>query len=212
MVDEEYAIVSNKEFSKIKQELDRLKKNPLGSTQSGENLQSSVDNLSLSLGGMMNLFKEAADDMKIEERETQILSKRLDPLEEKVDMLIEQNQKIAKGIIAVADMVKEQLEEIKKAVSTRTSEPKKELPPLGGLNTNNNNNNTAPPMPGFAQRNAPPMPGMMPPNNPEPQPFMPQNNTPPMNGIPPPPPGFGRGNMNNPSEEKKGMFDGLMHK
>ena len=211
MVDEEYAIVSNKEFSKIKQELDRLKKNPLGSTQSGENLQSSVDNLSLSLGGMMNLFKEAADDMKIEERETQILSKRLDPLEEKVGILIEQNQKIAKGIIAVADMVKEQLEEIKKVVSTKSSEPKKELPPLGGLN-----NNVAPPMPGFAPQNAspmpgmapqnaPPMPGMMPPNNPEPQPFAPE---PPMNGIPPPP-GFNQG---MPAQDKKGMFDGLMHK
>ena len=136
--EEEYAIVSKKEFLKLKNELEKLKKNPLQGTPAGENLQESIDNLSTSLNGMMSLFKEAADDLKIEERDTQIVSKKLDPLMEKVDTLIEQNQKIAKGIVAVADMVKEKLAAIEEKTEPKREE-KPSLPPLGAA--------PAPPMP-----------------------------------------------------------------
>jgi len=143
MNDEEYAIVSKKEFDKLRTELEKLKKNPLGGSKQGEDLQDSVDNLSTSLNSMMELFKEASDQMKIEEHDTDILGKKLDPLLEKVDTLIEQNQKIAKGIVAVADMVKEKLE---------SHEAKPEPEPMG-----------LPPGPmGGPLPPGPPMPGPMP--------------------------------------------------
>lgn len=124
--DEEYAIVSKKEFLQLKKELDRLKKNPLEGSESGENLQSSIDNLNKSLNVMLEVFKQASEDMKLEEHETEMVSKQLGPINEKLETLIDQNQKIAKGIVAVADMVKEKLEEIEEA------ESKPRLPPLGG--------------------------------------------------------------------------------
>ena len=174
MNEEEYAIVSKKEFLKLKNELEKLKKNPLQGTPAGENLQESIDNLSGSLNSMMTLFKEAADDLKIEERDTQIVAKKLDPLMEKVDTLIEQNQKIAKGIVAVADMVREKLSEIEeKTHAEPVKEERKELPPLGG----------APAPPGM-----PPEPAGM--GDMPPPPGMPEPEMPPMPADMPPPPGM----------------------
>lgn len=121
-MDEEYAIVSKKEFEQLKNQLDRLKKNPLGDSQKGQDLQDSIDNLSRSLNSMMSIFKEAADDMKLEGRDQQVIGAKIEPLGGKLDTLIEQNQKIAKGLIAVADMVKEKLEKIEEH-TTSNSKP-----------------------------------------------------------------------------------------
>jgi hypothetical protein len=126
MEEEEYAIVSKKEFLALKKELDKLKKNPLEGSEAGENLQSSIDNLSKSLNVMLEVFKQAAEDMKLEEHESETVGKQLIPMNEKLDTLIDQNQKIAKGIVAIADMVKEKLEEI-----SEKAESKPRLPPLG---------------------------------------------------------------------------------
>ncbi|MBI5881201.1 hypothetical protein HZB90_03660 [archaeon] len=126
MDEEEYAIVSKKEFLALKKELDKLKKNPLEGSETGENLQSSIDNLSKSLNVMLEVFKQAAEDMKLEEHESETVGKQLNPMNEKLDTLIDQNQKIAKGIVAIADMVKEKLEEI-----SEKAESKPRLPPLG---------------------------------------------------------------------------------
>jgi hypothetical protein len=127
MTEDEYAIVSKKEFMTLKKELERLKKNPLEGSESGENLQDSIDNLNKSLNVMLEVFKQAAEDMKLEEHDSETIAKQIGPITDKVDMLIDQNQKIAKGIVAIADMVKEKLEEIKEKEDER---PK--LPPLGG--------------------------------------------------------------------------------
>ena len=188
MTEEEYAIVSKKEFLKLKQELDKLKKNPLEGSPAGANLQESIESLNKSLTGMMELFKEAGDQLKIEERDTQIVAKKLDPITDKIETLIEQNQKIAKGIIAVADMVKEKLDEIEaKTSAPKHVEEKPELPPLGG----------APPPPGPEPMGPPSGPGMAPPM-PGPAPMgpepMPQGPGAPMPEMPPfgaPEPGFG---------------------
>jgi len=185
MAEEEYAIVSKKEFMKLKQELDKIKKNPLEGSPSGANLQDSIDNLNRSLTGMMELFKEASDELKIEERDTQIVAKKLDPISEKIETLIEQNQKIAKGIIAVADMVKEKLEEIEAKTSAPQQvvpkeEKKKDLPPLGSTPP------PPPPMPSPGSFN-PQAPGRMPPPMPEPEQMGPPGFD--MPGPMPPPPG-----------------------
>ena len=86
MTEDEYAIVSKKEFLALKKELDRLNK---------------------SLNVMLEVFKQAAEDLKLEEHDSDTLAKQMGPLSDKIDTLIDQNQKIAKGIVAIADMVKE---------------------------------------------------------------------------------------------------------
>ena len=128
MADDEYAIVSKKEFLALKKEIDRLKKDPLGESEQGENLQGSIENLSRSLNTMLEVFKQAAQEMNLEEHDTQLVSKQIGPINEKIDNLIDQNQKIAKGLVAVADMVKEKLD----ALSSKPVVAEKTLPPLSG--------------------------------------------------------------------------------
>ena len=207
MAEEEYAIVSKKEFLKLRHELDKLKKNPLEGSPAGANLQDSIESLNKSLTGMMELFKEAGDQLKIEERDTQIVAKKLDPITDKIETLIEQNQKIAKGIIAVADMVKEKLEEIEaktsapKPIAEEHHEERHELPPLGGA--------PAPPPGPAPEPMSPPMPGPGP-MGPEPMPpgfGAPPGQEMPSMGMPEPgmaPPMPGPGPMGPPGMEPMG--------
>ncbi|MBW2964484.1 hypothetical protein KY363_03415 [Candidatus Woesearchaeota archaeon] len=153
MTEDEYAIVSKKEFLALKKEIERLKRNPLEGSESGENLQASIDNLNKSLNVMLEVFKQAAEDMKLEEHDSEALSKQVGPLNDKIDTLIDQNQKIAKGIVAIADMVKEKLEELEKK-----QDEKPRLPPLGG--------GPKPPMPSRSAPMGPPPGPMGPPPGP----------------------------------------------
>lgn len=144
MEEEEYAIVSKKEFLALKKEIEKLKKNPLEGSDSGETLQSSIDNLNKSLNTMLEVFKQAADDLKLEEHEAETVGKQLGPMSEKLDTLIDQNQKIAKGLVTIADMVKEKLEEISEKAAERPR-----LPPLPA------------PKPAMPSYNSPPSYGQM---------------------------------------------------
>ena len=218
MEDDEYAIVSKKEFLALKKELDRIKKNPLEGSESGENLQSSIDNLNKSLNVMLEVFKQAADDMKLEEHDSEMVSKQIGPIQEKVDTLIDQNQKIAKGIVAVADMVKEKLEEIGEKAAAPAA-PK--LPPLsGGPKPRAPAPGPLPPpgVPtGMPPLGAPEGLGPMPPMGTEPAPMgmPPLEAEPALPGTPPtpmPPPGMSPGMPppGAPPREKKTIMGGLM--
>lgn len=205
MAEEEYAIVSKKEFLALKKELEKLKKNPLAASDEGESLQGSIDNLNKGLNIMLEVFKEAAESMKLDEHDSQMLSKQMGPMNEKLDVLVDQNQKIAKGIIAIADMVKEKLEEMgDKLEHMHAPEPHEEraLPPLSG---------GPKPLGAAPPAGMPPPPGAMPPApGAPPGPGMP----PPPGGLPPlgtegglppmPPPGA--------APDKKGMLGGFLKK
>lgn len=115
--DEEYEIMPHKDIIELKKELKRLKDEP--STPS-KGMQASVEKLSDNIGNMMDLFREATKEMTLEEQEDKSVSKKIEPLMEKVDILIEQNEKIAQGIVAVADMIKD-LKENHPAVSQESA-------------------------------------------------------------------------------------------
>ena len=107
MADDDYTLLSSKEVSELKQDMEYLKKNPLGGSHSGKTLQESIDKLNESISELIEIFKEASDMMKAEERESDVIISRIAPIEKRLDELSDQNQKIAKGILAVADMVAE---------------------------------------------------------------------------------------------------------
>ena len=107
--DEEYELVPHKIVSDLKKEVDDLKQNPFGGSTAGNDLQGSMNALAHSINDLLTLFKDATDQMRMEEKDSQVFTKRLDPMLEKLDTIIDQNQKIAKGILAVADMLKEHL-------------------------------------------------------------------------------------------------------
>lgn len=189
MAEEEYALVPQHEVEELKKELEEIRKNPLAGTASGNDLLSSVNKLNESINSMMDLFKEAGEHMGKEgitatgtsdEKHKQIL--------DKLDAVIDQNKKIAKGIVAIADMVKE----------GGKPEPKKPAPKPAG----------PPPM-------GPP-PGMPPPGGPPglpplgPGPGAPPPGPPPMGppGAPPmgPPPGMPPPGPPPAKPKKKGLF------
>jgi len=107
MDNDDYTLLSSKEVSELKQDLDYLKKNPLGGSKEGKTLLGSIEKLNENIEQLIEIFKEASDQMKAEERESEVIIRRIQPIEQKLEELSEQNQKIAKGILAVADMVSE---------------------------------------------------------------------------------------------------------
>lgn len=145
-MDDDYTLVSSKDVSELKQDVDFLKKNPLGSSKSSRSLQESVDKLNENIEELIEIFKEASEQMKAEERESDVIVKRIAPIEAKLDELSDQNQKIAKGILAVADMVNSRDE--KPRMMPRPAMPPQrpmmvqrpqinsqasKLPPMGGM-------------------------------------------------------------------------------
>ena len=98
-----YEIMPYKEIVSLKKEIEELKK------KSGEvpsrDLLNSMNNLTKSMEGMLQLFRTAAEEMKAEESID--TSKQLAPIIHKINELSEQNKKIAEGMVAIADMVNE---------------------------------------------------------------------------------------------------------
>ncbi|MBT4717402.1 hypothetical protein HOB85_05525, partial [Candidatus Woesearchaeota archaeon] len=109
MKDDDYALVPQQEVERLKEQVEALRKNPLAGTASGHDLLNSVNALNLSINSMLDLFKEAAKTMKTEAPAASSgdLKPMLKQVIEKLDAVVDQNKKIAKGIVAVADLVRE---------------------------------------------------------------------------------------------------------
>jgi hypothetical protein len=101
---DEYEIMPHKEILEIKKELEKMRASPKGS------LDGSLNRLSDSIDSLMGLFKNASEDIKMEQHDDKLLLEKIEPLFAKLEMVIEQNEKIAKGIVAIADMIKRQEE------------------------------------------------------------------------------------------------------
>lgn len=193
---EGYAIFSEDEIKSIKEDISTLKKNPLGGSAAGKSLMENIEVLNKSINDLISIFKEASDQMKIEDREADLVAKKIDPLFEKLDMLIEQNQKIARGIVAVADMVSEALQQ--KAIAPRSMQPPAVQPQIPQPTPK-----TEPDIPRIA-----PPPAISPP----PLPSMPSLNLPPIGepgSFPPPPKPTGLEGLpplTPPKRETKGLF------
>jgi len=101
--EEQYQIMPYKEIIALRKEIESLKgKNDDSSFQA---LLNSMSSLTKSMNSMLELFRTAAEEMKLEEKSEMNVSKEITPLNEKMDSLIEQNKTIAEGLIAISDMV-----------------------------------------------------------------------------------------------------------
>ena len=127
---EEYELVPRSKVQDLQKQLEVLKKSPLAATPSGNELTQSMNKLSVHLESLLGLFKEASEEMKKEERDSESVVKKLDPLMEKLDMVVEQNKKIAKAILAISDMVRELQEQ--PSMRPAAPLPQGPLPPTRG--------------------------------------------------------------------------------
>ena len=87
------------ESDKLRNQIDMLKK---GVSTSGNN-----EELAESINSLIKLFAEASEDMKMDTHDAVLVSEKLDKIIERLDKIEIQNEKIARGIVALADMVED---------------------------------------------------------------------------------------------------------
>ena len=100
---EEYELVPYKEINELKEELHKLKDYPIPSSKK---LQVTMDELAMKLDRMTAVLEEASHELHAEEGGL-TFQEKMKPMMEKMNKILEQNSEIAKGIVAVADLVEE---------------------------------------------------------------------------------------------------------
>jgi len=159
---EEYQIMPQKTISKIKKEIENLKTKAASSDEvASPGFKRAIDNLTESINSLMSLFKEAAEEMKVEEKTEENIEQKLGPLVKKVAEIEEENKKIAEGILAIADMVRDLNEKIDKKPALRPEPLFK--PKISPQQMEPRPQFGQPPMPLFAPQPREPMPQFMPP-------------------------------------------------
>lgn len=118
MPTDEYDILPRNSIERLKADLDNLKAktNEMSSDSSTKEVIGSINELKTSINNLMSLFTTAAEEMKMEEAEHVGVEKKLGPLSKKLDTLIEQNQEIARGLVVIADMIKEHFPKIEQEI------------------------------------------------------------------------------------------------
>lgn len=100
--DSEYELLPHEEVEKLREDVERLKNNPLGKRYGGVDLIDSVHNLTQTINYMNKLFENTNKEMAEEFKSTN--------LQEQFKSISSQNEQIAKGIVTVAEMVQSQQE------------------------------------------------------------------------------------------------------
>jgi hypothetical protein len=167
MVSDDYQLMSRKEIGELRDTLKQMK--DTGASPE-KNSQILMANLQKTMLEMMVLYREAISEMKTEEGE-QSLYKRIEEMQAKIDVLIDQNEKLAEGIVSLADMIKTEGQ----PRPGQQQFVQQQIPPMPEPMLNYN--------PGFTQQQHPPQPGYDPNFSPMPQPAGPM-----MGPAPSPPP------------------------
>jgi len=101
----EYEFMPHNDIIKLKKEIDEVKKNPFGDSRQNKSLMDSMEELTKAINSLVDLFKIASEELKLEEHDSVLITEKISPLLRKINDLEQQNEKIAKGIVALADMM-----------------------------------------------------------------------------------------------------------
>lgn len=99
MPSDEYVLTSREDFQQLRQDVERLKRNPLGDTQASISLLESINRLNASITRLNEILTSANDDM--------VKAFNNDHVNDQMSKLMEQNEKIAQGVLGVGELVKE---------------------------------------------------------------------------------------------------------
>ncbi len=97
--EEDYELIPKQEVENLKKEIDKLKKNPIGTTKQGENLLDSINILNSNIKKLIDIFTNAESDL-LKQYENS------NPVED-IKHIKEQNDQIAQGLLAIADLIKQ---------------------------------------------------------------------------------------------------------
>jgi len=114
MAEEDYELLPHREIQRLKEEISKLKGGEAVGTD--KDLRRAVMNLSEKIDSMNEILEAASVDLREEDKEAEIIKDKIDPIMEKMAELADQNQKIAKGLVAIHDLVDEKLEELSTVV------------------------------------------------------------------------------------------------
>ncbi|MBN2459560.1 hypothetical protein JXB28_04720 [Candidatus Woesearchaeota archaeon] len=98
--DDEYELLPKEELDTLKKEIERLKRSPFGEMKEGETLLDAINNLNANIRKLIEIFTNAQAELESHYAEGGA------PVEDLKDIK-DQNEQIAQGILAIADMVKE---------------------------------------------------------------------------------------------------------
>jgi len=100
-MEEDYDMVPHDEILNLKKEVNDLK---IGT---GSEIRKAMQALTASVNKMNEILKEAAQGMKTEESEAMQLNKKIGLLIDKLDVITDENKKIAGSMISFAELIKE---------------------------------------------------------------------------------------------------------
>jgi len=107
-MDDEYELIPHKEIFELKKEIEGLKEQLKSKGQAGEPQK----NLTESIQEMIIIFREATEQLRSKPASSESLA-----------MLVDQNEKIARGLLAIADILNEYLPQILKSTKEKTGSP-----------------------------------------------------------------------------------------
>ncbi|MFH1211578.1 MAG: hypothetical protein V1659_01475 [Candidatus Woesearchaeota archaeon] len=117
----EYELLPHQEIIRLRKEIEQIKKNPFGDTDSSRSLLSTMEQLNQNLEAFLKIMQDSRQDI-LEEYEKSNPSKRL-------DQLADQNEKIAKALLAVAEIAKGIKDDINNLQQPAQQPPKPNFPP-----------------------------------------------------------------------------------
>ena len=113
---DDYVIIQKNEIDSLKKQVDELREAISGGKKLDAvpmtELNESILNLNSSINLLLELFEEASEKLKAEKDE--LSSNDVSPLASKLDVMIEQNKAIAKGILYLVKSDQQEKEELKK--------------------------------------------------------------------------------------------------
>jgi len=99
----DYGLIPNEELLRLKKEIEGLRTGK----KSGSEMVDSIENLTKSIETLNELFFAATQEMRAEEKSEHKILKRIEPLFDKLDQILDQNTKIARAIVALTEMIRE---------------------------------------------------------------------------------------------------------
>lgn len=110
---DEFELVPRAQLEYLRSEVERIKRNPFGDTRSSKDLLASMDSLNANVEKLVRIFETASDDI--------IRDYKDGANTEKINRMLDQNERLAKGIVAIAELVQETKES--KSSSPPTQNP-----------------------------------------------------------------------------------------
>jgi uncharacterized phage infection (PIP) family protein YhgE len=109
MAEDEYEILSRNEISRLRDEIKALKS---GREPDTKGLQRAIKDLNAKVDQMIEVFEAATEDLRDEDKESELVDEKIDPIIARISGIEEQNKKIAEGLVTINDIIEEKLAEI----------------------------------------------------------------------------------------------------